>query len=401
MNRAPEPELRAAERQYYSKNKKNFVTVFPPGENVHLSKDVGQIPQAMARQFGFDSRLVTESGAAFPGQAGCPAGFKVVHLRKWPLFRRVNLATFHHLWRNARAIDVLNLYHLSVETKLLALLYKRANPQGYCYIKLDVNVQDEKAALARPPRPAGLRRYLGTRFHRAFFGAVDVFSAESAEGVAVVSQRYPLMEGKVIEVTNGIEVAGLAGDGATIGEGKEDLMLTVGRIGTHQKNNELLLRALARADLKQWKVAIVGPFTPEFEGLFRSFLDQHPGLRGRVELVGNISDRDALMAWYARARVLVMTSRWEGFPLVFPEAQCHGNYIISTDVSSVAEITQDSRFGRVVGDNEDAMASAMTDVIASGVCNADMSSAIATYAREKYDWKNALRELHDRISKHI
>lgn len=384
--------------QFYLEEKLNFVTIFPPGENVHLSKDVGQIPYIFAKEFGFNSLLITESQGRFSCGDTHDPSFKVMNLRKFTIFGSVNLSTFYHLWRNAKRINVLNLYHLSMETKLLSILYKHMNPGGFTYVKLDVNIQDEKLALQRSIPRSKIRRYLGTRFHHEFFRAVDVFSAESAEGVEIVSRRYPMMRNKLIEVTNGIEVANLVQDRQSIVDSKEDLIITVGRIGSYQKNNELFLGALAKADLKHWKVAIIGPYTLDFKILFDKFLKQNPVLQGRIDLVGNVSDKDSLMSWYRRAKILVITSRWEGFPLVFSEAQCHGNYIISTNVSSVAEITNNLQYGRIVVGDVNAISSVITDVIENGICSKSMASEIIMYAREKYDWKKALQNLHKRIS---
>ena len=210
-----------------------------------------------------------------------------------------------------------------------------------------------------------------------------------------------MMRGKLIEVTNGIEVSSLSQDTRSIVENKEDLIITVGRIGTYQKNNELLLRSLAKSDLKNWKVAIIGPYTQEFKIKFDSFLEKTPKLQGHVELVGNISNRNTLLSWYSRSKILVMTSRWEGFPLVFSEAQCYGNYIISTNVSSVVEITKNLQYGQVVDGNEKKISSAITAAIDNGICNEEMASKIIVHAREKYDWKNALQDLHERISRKI
>lgn len=386
--------------KFYSIKKINYVTIFPKAESVHLSKDVGQIPRIFAKEFGFNSLLVTESKEHFTSGNLHDTSFNVINLWKFPIFGAANISTFFHVFCNASRIDVLNLYHLSFETKLLSIFYKLVNPKGFVYIKLDVNVQNEKLALQRIVHRSGIRRYLGTRFHQAFFRAVDVFSAESAEGVAIVSKRYPMMRSKLIEVTNGIEVASLAQDRQSVAASKEDLIITVGRIGSYEKNNELFIRSLSKASIKKWKVAIVGPYTHDFEVLFDTFIKQNPELQGSIELVGNVSDRDSLMSWYSRAKILVITSRSEGFPLVFSEAQCHGNYIISTNVSSVVEITKNCRYGQVVDGNENAISSMITEVIARGVCSEGMISEIMEYAREKYDWKNVLQELYRRIQRH-
>lgn len=54
------------------------------------------------------------------------------------------------------------------------------------------------------------------------------------------------------------------------------------------------------------------------------------GLQGRVLLPGRSGN---IMEWYLRASVYLMTSRWEGLPMVLLEAMGHGVPVVSTDFS--------------------------------------------------------------------
>lgn len=60
--------------------------------------------------------------------------------------------------------------------------------------------------------------------------------------------------------------------GRPVFEQKENLILTIGRIGTEQKNNELLLKALADIKLKDWSVQFVGPIEESFKSKIDLFL---------------------------------------------------------------------------------------------------------------------------------
>jgi glycogen synthase len=62
---------------------------------------------------------------------------------------------------------------------------------------------------------------------------------------------------------------------------KEKIMITVGRIGTEQKNTELLLEVLAEVDLKDWRVYCIGPIEPEFLKKIDAFYIQHPEKKTR------------------------------------------------------------------------------------------------------------------------
>ena len=48
-------------------------------------------------------------------------------------------------------------------------------------------------------------------------------------------------------------------------------MITVGRLGTYQKNTEMLLNALDLMELRDWKVYLIGSISEDldfFEGFF-------------------------------------------------------------------------------------------------------------------------------------
>jgi len=385
----------------YSNDRINFVTLFPAAEGLHLSKDVGQIPYILAKDFGMNSLLATELADSFDESLHLTPGLKIMPLKRIKSLLGIRMSAILYLLKNSKRIQVLNLYHLSLETKLLSLLYRIRNPKGFLYIKLDVNVADETAALARPARRNLFRRILGQLFHSAFYRAVSAVSAESKEAVDVITRRYPLLKGKVLHITNGLESDALPHDVDAAMALKENLIITVGRIGSFQKNNELLLDALKQVQLQGWKVAIIGPYTDEFAKIFASLLEERPDLRNVVKLIGNVENREELMRWYARARVLVMTSRWEGFPLVFPEAQCYGNFILSTDVSSVREVTGFGAIGEVVPrEDPQALAQVLRKLVTASITTSELHRHIASDARERYDWRHVMVPLKVAIDCH-
>jgi glycosyltransferase involved in cell wall biosynthesis len=385
----------------YSDERLNFVTLFPTAEGVHLCKDVGQIPYIFNKKFGMNGLLVTESKDAFTDLARVTPGLGILRLRSARRFCGVHLSAFYYLWRESKYIDVLNLYHLSLETKLLSILYRMRNPKGFLYIKLDVNVAAENAALKRSPYRNPLRRLLGGAFHAAFYRAITVVSAESCEAVDIVRRRYPFLANRVLKLTNGLEADSLPHDIDKTLSLKQNLIITVGRIGSFEKNNELLLEAIKHVDLQGWRVAFIGPYTTDFAQAFSRVLHDRPDLKNSVDLIGNVSDRSELMGWYARARIFALTSRSEGFPLVFSEAQCYGNLILSTDVSSVREVTEYGASGMVVpNDDVRAFAQGLRELISARENRHEVASRIATNARVHYDWRHVLGQLSEAIDRH-
>ena len=122
-------------------------------------------------------------------------------------------------------------------------------------------------------------------------------------------------------------------------------MITVGRIGTVEKNNEMLLEAIEKVDLKEWKVYIIGPYTENFKKNYDDFVKNNLDKKRKVILVGNVEDKNLLYDYYNRAKVFLFTSKWESFGIVLIEALRFGNYIITTNVGGAKDITNNGKIG--------------------------------------------------------
>ena len=63
---------------------------------------------------------------------------------------------------------------------------------------------------------------------------------------------------------------------------KDNIIITVGRLGTYQKNTELLLQSIENIDLKNWKVYLIGTITDEFKPYIEKFFANNPDKRDNV-----------------------------------------------------------------------------------------------------------------------
>ena len=123
----------------------------------------------------------------------------------------------------------------------------------------------------------------------------------------------------------------------------EGRIINVGSLKT-QKNQSLLLRAFAQSVVRpNSKLMIVG------EGSLRSELEalaSSLGIAHRVIMPGFEIDP---WPYYASADLFVLSSDYEGFPLVLAEAMYAGLRIISTDcLSGPQELTRGGKFGQLV-----------------------------------------------------
>ena len=131
-------------------------------------------------------------------------------------------------------------------------------------------------------------------------------------------------------------------------EEKEDIILTVGRLGTKAKNTELLLETLKDTDLKDWKVYLVGSLDKRFEKYKENFFKENPDLINKIIFTGEIKNREELYKYYNRAKVFVLPSKWESFGIVMVEAMAFGNYVITSNTCAANDITNNSEIGKII-----------------------------------------------------
>jgi len=137
------------------------------------------------------------------------------------------------------------------------------------------------------------------------------------------------------------------------------VILAVGRL-EKQKDHPTLLRAFARlAGRPGMRLVILGkgPERASLEALVREL-----GLEGKVDMPGWEPNPFAFMS---RARLFVLSSRWEGFGNVLVESLACGCPVVSTDCpTGPREILEDGRWGALVPVGDDAaLAKAMEEAL--------------------------------------
>jgi len=223
-----------------------------------------------------------------------------------------------------------------------------------------------------------------------------VISCESEAVYDFLVTYYTGVRNKLLNQHNGIDPSAWKVLPPETFPVKEKIILVAGRIGVYQKNHELLLEVLSSLDLQGWKVIFAGPVEPGFRSYADAFLKSAPQLQGIISFTGNL-DMDQIGDLYRRSRLLVLSSRFENFPLVVPEAMYYGCYVISTDVGCIGEILKQGALGTIVKDGASlgaAIQKAMTDETRLSV----LFSAIKTGAVQSYSWSSLLRPLAERIS---
>lgn len=357
-----------------------FVTLFPECSNVGLVKDVGQIPYVLGKnrenvQTALVSSIINLQGPYLEKVEG-------LQIIKYPyILNKTWLTGFLYLLLHAKEIDWLNIYHCRRQSYYWTKLYKILNPKGKIYLKLDLDFRScELYETSRRPR----------NFFTKITGIMDLVSVES-NAIKKRIQTYTKCDIKIIR--NGYCEPNT---GHYINEKRENLFITVGRLGTRQKATEILLEAFAKkSEYHNWNLKLIGSIDSQFEDVRKHFYNKYPNLVNRVIFTGEINDRELLWEEYKRAKVFILPSRWESFAIAGIEAlSCGCRIILSDQVPSMHEIVNEGKYGQVVPvDDIDAFAEAMFLETKKVYTNTEIQEMIK-YAKANFSWENICSQLY-------
>ncbi|SKB57325.1 Glycosyltransferase involved in cell wall bisynthesis [Lachnospiraceae bacterium] len=362
-----------------------FVTLFTRLENVHLLKDVGMIPYILNRDYGVESILVSARNEAdYPYIRNEVKGLKMRFLPKNSVSPMI--PAMKYVWDNAADIDVLNVYHLNLSSFLYLLIYKlRKSPSGKGYLKLDMDLKGYRRLFMK--NPVGLIKRLTMRL-------ADVISVETT----VLSKKLRMKYGqKVLYIPNGFYASKPVDDFH-----KENVILTVGALGTYAKATDTLLRAFAGAAAgNDWKLELVGPIAPDFKPFIRDFMAKHQDLKDRIKFTGEIRDKEKLAEIYRKAKIFVLPSRSESFGIVLLEAAASGDFLITTTgVPAGRDIYNDGKFGFIVPpDDIPALSGSFVRLMNSSADWDSRAREIADYAWHDFRWEPIVAKLHEVLNR--
>jgi len=171
---------------------------------------------------------------------------------------------------------------------------------------------------------------------------------------------------------------------------EEDIVLIVGRIDW-QKGLEDAVKAFAEvhSGIKDTKLVIVGRDFGFKDHLQK--LAKQCDVYSDVVFTGELGD-EVLYSAYASAKVLLMTSIYEGFPTVLLEAMASGLPVISTPIKGVSEIIPNR--GGVVWCKKKHLSEKLGEILSDENNRRTLSARAKEIVRRDFDWnKNANRIL--------
>jgi len=372
-------------------NKKRFITIFDRTKNFHLVKDVGQIPYHLHKEFGYESEIITcKNDENYSYLDKEVKGLKLTFIPNIKLFK-INLGVVLYLIKNAKKIDVLHQFHIRNYTLFYAFVYKLFNKKGTTYIKADAN---EKNLLDRG-------YIVKNKYINRIKSNIDIISFETSEIVNTFKKENPDLPVKVIHIPNGVDERYITEElkmSNNICSKKENSIVYVARIGTHQKNTELFLNSIKNVDISNWKVHLIGEIDPSFNTFIESFFEENKNLKDKVMFHGNISSRREIYEYYSKSKIFCMSSRYEGFPLVYPEVVYFGNYIFTTDVSGAKDITDNEKYGTIVKSfSAEDYSKKLSEILEKYNIDESFCDEIKGFAKENFTWQKIIKNLDKNI----
>jgi L-malate glycosyltransferase len=381
--------------------KTNFVTIFPYTENVHLIKDVGQVANAVGKNKEFNAKLVCyKNSKEYTLLASECYHLTIDFIEPQGKTLFLEKAVLNYLKQHAQNIDVLHLFHLTKESVYYGLHYKKLNPKGKIYLKMDVVNEMLESEIIYSKKK--IFQWFHQRKAKQFLNQLTAISAENPTAIELLKTKFPELTDNVFLMPNGINCT-LTAANFPIRKNyqeKENIILSVGRIGAPDKNYVLLLEAFMQANLPNWKLILVGEVTPDFQKLVDSWMAHHPKLKDKIELTGSITDRKTLYEYYNRAKIFCLSSPKESFGIAFIEAMYFGNYLVGTiGMSSFEYISNNFQHGEVVVTNDTKKLSKVLERITTNELLIEKNiSAAHQRVLDYFCWDKVIEPLLKRIS---
>jgi glycosyltransferase involved in cell wall biosynthesis len=202
-------------------------------------------------------------------------------------------------------------------------------------------------------------------------------------------------EDKIKVIYNGCSIK--QADEAKSLKDKYDLMF-LGRL-EYQKNPRLFVEVvnILKKDFPNIKAIILGGGSEEQKVLY--YISQN-NLSRNIIMKGPVRDRKEIYANFKSSKLTVLTSRFEGFPLVIIESYACGTPVISTDYSggNVTEIIKDE--GQIGGQSPIELAKKIKFLLQNNKKRSKLSAECKLIARN-FDWDQIANETEEFYNKII
>ncbi|QDP99127.1 glycosyltransferase family 4 protein [Lysinibacillus fusiformis] len=343
--------------------------------DAHIFKDLCLVPILLGEYLGYDVTILTTEmnetllKQAFPSVTFQPIPFQDDYV--------ANMNSY--LIEHAQDIDI--AFAIGPYPSYLSILktYKKFNPSGKIYMKLDVN-------------RFWLNRLKTYPYFVELLQLCDVLSSESG---AIQKSLHQFVNLDIKHIPNGFYE--LFHTEPVLFNEKKNRILTVGRLDAPEKQILLAVKAFLAAELLDWEFRLVGPMSDEFKKELHETLKGNP-FASQVRILGPIFDKYQLEEEYRQAKIFCLTSLVECYAHVFAEAAKNGCYIVTTDVDGAADITHHQRFGMIHPTHDwQSVGRTLQQVTKQEALLADTCEHLQAFARAELNWKHIVQKVAEHL----
>lgn len=300
---------------------KRKILVFTPSfkfKNIHFKKDVIIIPKIISRIYNLDIYILTEKNEITYNNH---SEIKLI-FSKWLLN---NLLNFYKL-----KPEILFIIHITKITLVYIFLFKIINRKTKIYLKLDwESLLDIKSFIKK----------IAIYFFMIF---PDYLSIESKRWYKFIKDNYNFFSNKFYYLPNGYDPNSYEKYSYW---DKDNIIITVSRLWTYQKNTELFLKIAKDIleKLNNYKFYLIWPIEDDFKKNIEDFFLENPKLINHIIFTWEINNENELKEFYKKSKFFILTSRFDITPNVYVEAWYYWNIIVSTNVWWANDITNDNK----------------------------------------------------------
>lgn len=161
----------------------------------------------------------------------------------------------------------------------------------------------------------------------------------------------------------------------------------VGRM-TYPKNPQRLMEVIRKISKKKPDIRVAVAGNGDLEKETRSLCEKY-ALANNVDFLGFV---DNPLKIIKSAKVMIMTSRWEGTPMCALEALALGVPVVSTPVDGLKNLIINDKNG-YLSDNDDILAQKIVDIVNNKVYNDILHKNAILTANEKMNINNYKKQL--------
>ena len=294
--------------------------------------------------------------------------------------------------------DAIMLFHYGSTAWKLARLCKKHNPNIVVYVKLDMGIGGFNHFCNNGPF-----QNLKNWFEKLKSLYVDIFTVETKSYYEEL-KKTSVFKNRIEYLPNGVSLLDIDLTELDILP-KENIVVTVGRLGTYEKNNSLLLNAIKNLPIelvKNWEFLLIGPSTQEFSKEVALFKEKNPAIANCINMTGEINNRNTLYFYLRRAKIICMTSLSESTCISTLEGMYFGTYPVITNYSDFTlDTTNNNKVGCIVENkNINALVSSLKHIMSDDnlYCKGVESQS---YVRSVFDYGVLTKSLDSILRRYI